>query len=145
MATIPKVLQDHINTAFPNDVCLVGTVLPNGFAQVTPRGSALVFDDSHFSLWERGKGSTADNLVDGTKITIYFRKPQLRADGVLPKGGIARFYGTAKLHKSGPVYEEVWKRLIQPEKDRDPDKKGFAVLITLERAEELDGTPLKLD
>jgi hypothetical protein len=145
MSTIPKVLQDHINTAFPNDVCLVGTVLPNGFAQVTPRGSALVFDDSHFSLWERGKGSTADNLADGTRITIYFRKPQLRADGILPKGGIARFYGTAKLHKSGPIYDEVWKRLIQPEKDRDPDKKGFAVLIEVERAEELDGTPLKPD
>ncbi len=145
MATIPKVLQEPINTAFPNDVCLVGTVLPNGFAQVTPRGSALVFDDSHFSLWERGKGSTADNLADGTKVTVYFRKPQLRADGILPKGGIARFYGTARLHKSGPVYEEVWKRLIQPEKDRDPDRKGFAVLIEVERAEELDGTPLKLD
>ncbi len=45
----------------------------------------------------------------------------------------------------GPVYEEVWTRLIQPEKDRDPDKKGFAVLIEVERAEELDGTPLKPD
>ncbi len=145
MATIPKVLQEPINSAFPNDVCLVATVLPNGFAQVTPRGSTLVFDDRHFSLWERGKGSTAENLADGTKVTIYFRKPQLRADGILPKGGIARFYGTARLHKSGPVYEEVWTRLIQPEKDRDPDKKGFAVLIEVERAEELDGTPLKLD
>ena len=144
MATIPKVLQDPINTAFPNDVCLVATVLPNGFAQVTPRGSALVFDDTHFSLWERGRGSTADNLADGTKVTVYFRKPQLRADGVLPKGGIARFYGTAKVYRSGPEYEEVWTRLIQPEKDRDPDKKGFAVLIAVERAEELDGTPLAL-
>jgi hypothetical protein len=145
MAAIPKVLQDHINTAFPNDVCLVATVLPNGFAQVTPRGSTLVFDDTHFSLWERGRGSTADNLADGTKVTIYFRKAQLRADGILPKGGIARFYGTAQVHKSGPIYEAVWTRLIQPEKDRDPDKKGFAVLIQVERAEELDSTPLKLD
>jgi hypothetical protein len=145
MTTIPKVLQDPINTAFPNDVCLIGSVLPNGFAQVTPRGSTLVFDDTHFSLWERGRGSTAENLADGAKVTVYFRKPQLRADGILPKGGIARFYGTARLYKSGPIYEEVWKRLIQPEKDRDPDKKGFAVLIEVDRAEELDGTPLKLD
>ena len=75
-------------------------------------------------------------------MTVYFRKAQLRADGILPKGGIARFYGTARVFRSGPVYEEVWKRLIQPEKDRDPDKKGFAVLIAVERAEELDGTPL---
>lgn len=145
MPSVPKTLQSHINTAFPNDVCLIGTVLPNGFAQVTPRGSTLVFDDSHFSLWERGKGSTTANLTDGTKVTIFFRKPQLRTDGILPKGGIARFYGTARLHKSGPIYEEVWTRLIQPEKDRDPDKKGFAVLIEVQRAEELDGTPLALD
>jgi hypothetical protein len=74
---------------------------------------------------------------------VFFRKPQLRADGVLPKGGIARFYGTAAIHKTGPVYEEVWKRLVQPEKDRDPEKKGFAILITVERAEQLDGAPLK--
>jgi hypothetical protein len=35
--------------------------------------------------------------------------------------------------------------LVQPEKDRDPDKKGFAVLIAVDRAEDLDGEPLKLD
>jgi hypothetical protein len=145
MPAIPKTLQPHINTAFPTDVCLIGTVLPNGFAQVTPRGSTLVFDDGHFSLWERGRGSTAENLADGAKVTVYFRKPQLRADGVLPKGGIARFYGTAKIYRSGPVYEEVWTRLIQPEKDRDPGKKGFAVLIAVERGEELDGAALALD
>jgi hypothetical protein len=145
MREIPKTLRTHINSAFPNDVCLIGTVLPNGHAQITPRGSTLVFDDQHFSLWERGRGSTADNLTDRTKVTIYFRKPQLRADGILPKGGIARFYGTARLFKSGPIYEEVWTGLIQPEKDRDPDKKGFAVLIEVERAEELDGAPLGLD
>ena len=41
------------------------------------------------------------------------------------------------------VTEEVWKRLVQPEKDRDPEKKGFTVLVTVERAEGLDGAPLK--
>jgi hypothetical protein len=145
MAKIPKVLQSHIDTAFPANVCLVGSVLPNGFAQVTPRGGTMVFDDEHIALWERGKGSTSANLKDGTALTVYFRKPQLREEGILPKGGIARFYGRAKIHKSGPVYEKVWEKLVQPEKDRDPNKAGFAVLIELERAEDLDGEPLKLD
>jgi uncharacterized protein len=143
VARIPKVLQPHINTAFPEHVCLVATALPDGYAQVSPRGSTMVYDDEHLALWERGRGSTTENLRDGSKVTVFFRKPQLRADGVLPKGGIARFYGTAAIHNAGPVYEEVWKRLVQPEKDRDPEKKGFAVLITVERAEQLDGVPLK--
>lgn len=144
MATIPKTLQPHINSAFPEFVCLVGTMLPDGYAQITPRGSAMVHDDEHLALWERGKGSTTANLADGSKVTVYFRKPSLRTDGVLPKGGIARFYGTATIHRSGDVFEEVWRRLVQPEKDRDPEKKGFAVLIKVERAEDLDGQKLTL-
>src|SRR6202050_2489216 len=115
LTTIPKVLHEHIDTAYPAHVCLIGTVLPSGYAQITPRGSTMVFDDEHFSLWERGRGSTTASLADGAKVTVYFRKPQLRVDGVLPKGGIARFYGTAKLHKSGPAYEKVWTQLVQPE------------------------------
>jgi hypothetical protein len=142
MATIPKILHEHINTAFPANVCLVGTVQPDGFAQISPRGSTMVYDDQHLALWERGKGSTNAMLKDGAKVTVYLRKPQLREAGVLPKGGIARFYGTAQVVKAGPAYEDVWRRLVQPEKERDPDKKGYAVLIAVERAEDLDGQPL---
>jgi len=145
MAKIPTKLQQHIDTAFPEHVCLVGTVLPDGFAQITLRGSTMVYDDEHLGLWERGRGSTNAGLADGTKVTVFFRKPALRAEGVLPNGGVARFYGTAKVYKSGPVYDEVWRRLVQPEKDRDPEKKGYAVLIAVERAEDLAGKPLPLD
>ena len=145
MATIPAALHEHINTAFPANVCLVGTVQPNGFAQISPRGSTMVLNDQHLALWERGKGSTNASLKDGAKVTVFMRKPALRESGLLPKGGIARFYGTAIVKRSGPEYEEVWTRLVQPEKDRDPDKKGYAVLIKVERAEDLDGQPLKLE
>lgn len=145
MAKVPTALREAINVPVPTDVCLVATVLPDGFAQVTPRGSAMVFDDEHFALWERGKGSTNANLADGAKVTIYYQNSQLRKDGVLPLAGIARLYGNAELHKSGPIYDEVWERLIQYEKDRDPEKKGFAVLIAIERAEDLSGKPLDPD
>ena len=141
---IPKALHEHIDTAFPAHVCLVGLALPDGYAQITPRGSTMVYDDQHLALWERGKGSTNAQLRDGTKVTVFFRKPALRESGLLPKGGIARFYGVAKIHTSGPAYEEVWTRLVQPEKERDPQKKGFAVLIQVERAEDLDGAELAL-
>ncbi len=102
----------------------------------------MVYDDEHIGLWERGTGSTADNMTDGTKVTIYFRNPALRESGVLPRGGIARLYGTAKIYRSGGEYEEIWRRLVQPERDRDPDKKGYAVLIRVDRAEDLAGEAL---
>lgn len=141
---IPKVLHEHIDTAFPAHVCLVGVALPDGYAQISPRGSTMVYDDAHLALWERGKGSTNRLLADGTKVTVFLRKPTLREAGILPKGGIARFYGSATVHRSGQVYDRVWQKLVQPEKDRDPEKKGYAVLIRVERAEDLDGQPLRL-
>jgi hypothetical protein len=143
MASIPKSIQPHIDAAFPAHVCTVGTVLPDGYVQISPRGSVQVHDDDHISLWERGRGSTTTHMREGSKVTVYFSNYDLMASGVLPIAGIARLYGTASIHKSGPVYDEVWQRLIQPEKDRDPDKGGWAVLIKIERAEDLLGQPLK--
>lgn len=140
MVDIPHALREHIDSAYPEHVCTVGTLLPNGFVQVTPRGSVMVFDDDNLALWERGRGTTTENMKDGDKVTVFFRKGSIRE--ILPKGGIARFYGVAEILKSGPVYDEVWERLVPPEKERDPDKKGWAVLIKLERAEQLDGSPL---
>lgn len=142
MAPIPKALHEHINTSYPQFVCLVGAVLPNGYAQITVRGSTMVYDDDHIALWERGRGSTNAAIQDGTKVTIFFRKPPLRESGLLPRGGVARFYGTAQVHKSGPIYDRVWEQLIEPEKKSDAEKKGYAVLIRIERAEDLGGNPL---
>ena len=79
VATIPKTLQPHINTAFPEHVCLVGTALPNGYAQITPRGSTMVLDDDHIALWERGKGSTNAAL-----------RRRHQGHGVLPQAAVAR-------------------------------------------------------
>ncbi len=143
MVTIPKKVHPLIDGAFPEHVCLIGTVLDDGFAQITPRGSTQVYDDEHISLWERGRGTTTAHLTDGTKVTVFYFN--LGARDVLPIGGIVRLYGTATVHKSGPVYEKVWDRLIGPEKEWDKEKKGWAVLIKIERAEDLLGQPIKAD
>ena len=141
MTVIPKKVWPLIDGAFPTHTCLIGTVLGNGFAQITPRGSTQVYDDQHISLWERGRGTTTAAIGDGTNVTVFYFN--LGARDVLPIGGIVRLYGTATVHKSGPVYDKVWERLIEPEKNYDPEKKGWAVLIKIDRAEDLLGQPLQ--
>ena len=74
MAKIPKVLQPHIDTAFPAHVCLVGSVLPNGFAQITPRGGTMVYDDEHIALWERAELSKVDPVGVAESISLIDRR-----------------------------------------------------------------------
>ncbi|MCC6947923.1 MAG: pyridoxamine 5'-phosphate oxidase family protein [Bradyrhizobiaceae bacterium] len=143
MAIILQVLHEHINTALPDHTCLVGTVLPDGYAQITMRGSVFVYDDEHIGMWDRGRGSTAEHIQDGSKVTIFFRKRPLR-DTILPKSGVARFYGVAKVHKSGPVRDEIYACIVEGEQKADPEKKGFGVLVRIERAEDFSGAPLAL-
>ncbi len=142
MPKIPEALHEPINTALPKNVCLAGTVQPDGWAQISPKGSTLVYDDETIAYWDRGRGSTHDAVQDGTKVMVFFRSPELREKKILPKGGIARFYGTATIYNEGPVREEVWERMVQPERDHDPEKKGRAVLLKIDRAEDLAGDPL---
>jgi hypothetical protein len=141
VAKVPEVLQQHVNNAYPNHPCLVATVLPDGFAQVTPRGSVVAIDAQTMGFWNRGGGSTAGNIADGAKVTIFYRNPTIRE--VLPAGGTARFYGTAEIHKAGPLREKVWEMMVEPEREKDPDKKGFAVIVRLEKAQHLNGKPIE--
>jgi hypothetical protein len=146
MALIPDNLVDHINGAFPENVCLVAVCMADGYAQVSPRGSVLVYDGDTLAIWDLGRGATHETVVDGTRLTIYYRNPALGArggDGTLPAGGIARFYGTAEVHaEDGEVREKVWNGMVEAERNGDPDKKGQAILIHLTRAEQLNGKPL---
>jgi predicted ATPase len=53
-------------------------------------GSTMVFDDEHIGLWERGNGTTTENLTDGRPVTIFVRKPALReAQAAIGKTGEA--------------------------------------------------------
>ena len=142
MTMIPTHLHTHIDDAFPKNVILVGTLLKDGYTQISPRGSVLVWDPRTLAFWDRGRGRTHDTVHNGTKLTFFFRNIALREDGTWPKGGIARFYGTAELHLKGEVRDKVYEQMKQPERDRDPDKIGSAVLVNIERAEDLSGKPL---
>lgn len=150
MAKIAQALHAYINSAFPQNVCLLGTVTADGFANISPRGSVQVVDGDTIGLWDRGGRASSTALKDGAKLMVYFRNPALGAvarggNGLLPAGGVARFYGTAELHTSGAAYEQVWSNMVQQERDSDPQKKGFAVLIRIARAEDLRGQPLPAD
>ena len=148
MTKIPQVLHEYINSAFPQNVCLVGTLKDDGWPNIAPRGSTQVFDDETLAIWDRGGRASSESITDGTKLMIYYRNPALGArggNGLLAAGGVARFYGTAEIHREDPSYEQVWNNMAEQERNNDPDKKGFAILIRIIKVESLLGKPLPED
>ena len=135
---IAKKLQPHIDAAFPAHFIYMATVMPDGYAQVSPRGSVQVYDDDHLSTWERGIGTSQAEIRDGSKVTFIYSNFELREQGM----PFVRLYGTAQVHRSGPVYERVWERLIEAEKKQDAEHKGFALLVEIDKVEDLRGNPI---
>jgi hypothetical protein len=44
-----------------------------------------------------------------------------------------RFYGEALIVEDLELRERIWERVIQAEKDTDPEKNGVAVLVRVDR------------
>ncbi len=138
MATIPTRLHGLINAALADGApCLVGTAARDGWPQISPKGSVLVLDDQTLAYWERVRRTAQTNIAANPKVVVWYRNPA-KADQ-LPRGAAVRFYGTASAHESGSVADLVWEKCVPAERDRDPERKGLAVVIKVERVEDLAG------
>jgi predicted pyridoxine 5'-phosphate oxidase superfamily flavin-nucleotide-binding protein len=118
-------------------VCLVGTADANGNPQISPKGSVLVLDATHLAYWERSARSAADNVRENPRVVVYYRNSAKTAQ--FPKGAVWRFYGAAKLLTAGAERDKVWSRTIAAEQEKDPERKGAAVIIAVDRITDLGG------
>jgi hypothetical protein len=119
--------------------CLVGTSTADGHPQISPKGSVAVFDEKTLSYWERSHRSSQAHITENPNIVVYFRNPARAAE--MPwRGAALRFHGKARVVASGPERERAWTLTVPLEQEKDPEKKGVAILIDVERIEELSGT-----
>ena len=117
-------------------VSLLGTATKDGDPQISPKGSIAVFDPQTLSYWERSYRSSVAHLRENPKVVVYYRNAAKASDW---PGGTLRFHGRARVVEDPALRESVWQRTIQAEKEKDPEKKGFAVLIDVDRIELLNG------
>jgi hypothetical protein len=115
--------------------CTVGTSDKDGQPQLSLKGSVMVFDSGTLAYWERAKRSALENVAENPKVVILYNNMDDKIRW--------RFYGTAEVHESGPIRDEVMARTVQAELDRDPDRLGVAVLVKVNKIAELAGTVLQ--
>jgi hypothetical protein len=119
--------------------CLVGTATSDGSPQISPKGSLAVFDDETLSYWERSFRTSYEALSENPRVVVYYRNAARAAE--MPfRGGAVRFHGIARVTTDESERERVWQLGGRAEQERDPEKKGAAVLIRIDLVEELSGT-----
>lgn len=115
-----------VNRAHEDGVpCLVATASKDGAPNLAFKGSLMVWDQDHLVFWERAHGETLTHLRENPRIAVVYRNAAA--------GKTWRFWGVAELHEDGPLREQIMQRTIQAELDRDPERKGVAVLIRVDR------------
>jgi hypothetical protein len=115
---------DAVNNAFYNQtVCVIATS-NGGEPDVALKGSFMVWDAEHLAYWERGLNETLAAIRANPRVAVLVR----------PKGAPPmRFYGEAHLVDDPAQRDAVYQRVIPEEQGRDPEKKGIAVLIKVDR------------
>ena len=115
--------------------CTVGTSDKDGQPQLSLKGSVMVFDSETLAYWERAKRSALENVAENPKVVVLYNNMDDKIRW--------RFYGTAEVHESDTIRDEVMARTVQAELDRDPDRLGVAVLVKVNKIAELSGTVLQ--
>lgn len=127
---MPIALTDEMKAAFETSLAdgmpvIFATANGSGMPDIAFKGSAMVFDSEHIAYWERALGTTFTNLTENPGTCLLYRNPGTRVAW--------KMFGEAKVLTEGPVRQQVMDRTIQFELDRDPERKGAAVLIRIDR------------
>jgi hypothetical protein len=97
-----------------------------GQPDVALKGSLMVWDADHLAWWERGRSETEAALRADPRVAVLVRN-------VVRDRRTLRFYGEARIVDDAELRERVWERVGQVEKDGDPEKNGFAVIMRVDR------------
>ena len=98
----------------------------DGRLDVALKGSLMVWDADHLAWWERGRAETEAAVRANPQVAVMVRN-STRDRRTL------RFHGEARIVDDPALRERIWERVIQVEKDTDPDKNGVAVLVRIDR------------
>lgn len=139
MIKMTDLMRNLLNSAIADSaICLVGTATKDGYPQVSPKGSVVVFNEDTLCYWERSGRSALSRVRENPHVMVYYRNAA-KAKEIPYRAGCIRFYGDARVTTDGPERARVWELTPEAERKADPEKKGAAVLMRVDRIEEISG------
>lgn len=131
---MPIALTDDMKAAFATSLAdgapvIIASAGKNGMPDIAFKGSAMVFDADHVAFWERALGTTFNNLKENPGCCVLYRHAANRVAW--------KMFGEAQVLTDGPIRQQVMDRTVQFELDRDPERKGAAVLVRIDKVLQL--------
>ncbi len=128
-------MKEKINRAFTDKkYCIWATVSKEGIPSISFRGSTYVWNDEHLAFWERSRQSGCDHIEENPNVVMLYVDFTARVGW--------RFYGRATLFKEGEMRQRIMDRTIKDELDKDPERKGYGVLIQVDKIRRYSGDAL---
>jgi len=132
MIALTDQMRELVDDALANKCpCILATASAEGEPDIGYKGSVMIFDDESLAYWERSKRRHLKNLSENLHVAVLFRDPGTGVNW--------RFYGVATVHADGPGRDQVMARVVKAELDKDPERKGLAVIIKVNRVTKLSG------
>jgi general stress protein 26 len=136
MIAIIDQMKELVNNALANGCpCILATVSGDGEPDIGYKGSMMVFDDQSLAYWERTKRQHMKNVKENPRVVVLFRDTKSKVAW--------RFHGMAAMYEDGPIREQVMARTVKEELDKDPERKGAAVVIRLDKITNMGGQVLQ--
>jgi predicted pyridoxine 5'-phosphate oxidase superfamily flavin-nucleotide-binding protein len=119
-------MRDAFATAIPDGmVVIVATSGGSGMPDIAFKGSVMVWDTDHVAFWERALGTTFRNMQENPQVCLLYRNPGKRIAW--------KMFGEAQVLTEGDLRQQIMDRTVQIELDRDPERKGAAVLVRVDK------------
>lgn len=136
MIALTDQMREMVNNALANNCpCALATSTASGEPDIGFKGSTMIFDNESLAYWERTRRQHLKNLRENPRVVVLFRDPTTKINW--------RFHGVATIHQDGPIREQVMARVVKPELEKDPERKGLAVIIRVEKVTNLAGEVLQ--
>jgi hypothetical protein len=136
MIKLTDQMRELVDNALANGCpCVLATAGPDGEPDIGYKGSMMIFDDQSLAYWERTRRQHLKNITANPKVVVLFRDGKTRVNW--------RFHGTATVHDQGPMREQVMGRVVAAELEKDPERKGSAVVIRVDKVTNLGGETLQ--
>ncbi|MCZ6648679.1 MAG: pyridoxamine 5'-phosphate oxidase family protein [Thaumarchaeota archaeon] len=120
-ATASKVVDEAYLRKYP---CTLASSSRDGMPNIGFKGSMFVFDENSLAFWERSKRTHLKNIRENSRVAV------LCWDSTDRTG--FRFKGNAKIVEDGAIKDQIWSRINETEKSKDPEKSGYAILIRVD-------------